>query len=78
MERWASYLSGEEPATPTSFRWRAPDRMVRVAISMETLLRHASAGVGHKHEADERGEHLIWLDRVVVDRLSAMRGPGES
>jgi len=24
------------------------------------------------------GQRLIWLDRAVVDRLGAMRGPGES
>jgi hypothetical protein len=27
---------------------------------------------------NERGERLIWLDEVWVDRLGAMRGPGES
>ena len=25
-----------------------------------------------------QGERLIWLDRAVVDRLRAMRGPGET
>jgi hypothetical protein len=25
-----------------------------------------------------QGEKLIWLDRAAVDRLRAMRGPGES
>jgi hypothetical protein len=25
-----------------------------------------------------QGEKLIWLDRAVIDRLRAMRGPSES
>jgi hypothetical protein len=25
-----------------------------------------------------KGERLIWLERRFVDRLAAMRGPGES
>ena len=30
-------------------------------------------------EADpnERGERLIWLEDAMVDRLAALRGPGE-
>ena len=28
--------------------------------------------------ADERGERLVWLDSRVVDKLKAMRGPGDS
>jgi hypothetical protein len=27
---------------------------------------------------NERGERLIWLEAAMVDRLGAMRGPGES
>jgi hypothetical protein len=33
--------------------------------------------VGYENETNERGERLIWLDRAVVDRLRATRGPGE-
>jgi hypothetical protein len=29
-------------------------------------------------ERAERGEVFIWLDVRVVDKLTAMRGPGES
>ena len=29
-------------------------------------------------EANERGERYVWLEEVWVDRLTAMRGPGES
>jgi hypothetical protein len=35
-------------------------------------------GVGYKNKTDEQGQQLIWLDRAVVDRLRAMRGPGET
>ena len=34
--------------------------------------------VGFEREPSERGERVIWLDAVVVDRLAALRGPGES
>jgi hypothetical protein len=34
--------------------------------------------VGYENESDEWGERLVWLDRAVVDRLGAMRRPGES
>jgi hypothetical protein len=27
---------------------------------------------------NERGERVIWLEDAMVDRLGAMRGPGES
>ena len=30
-----------------------------------------------RNEADERGERLVWLEEVWVNRLGAMRGPGE-
>ena len=56
--------------------------MVRIAISQAAFdaiaktLPHAS--VGYENETNEKGERLIWLDRAVVDRLRAMRGPGES
>jgi hypothetical protein len=54
--------------------------MVRIAISKaafdaiaETL---ALGSVGYENKTDEHGNRLIWLDRSVVDRLRAMRGPG--
>jgi hypothetical protein len=34
--------------------------------------------MGYENGVNERGERLIWLDRAVVARLKAMRGPGES
>ena len=34
--------------------------------------------VGFENKVNERGERWIWLDKPVVDRLRAMRGPGES
>jgi hypothetical protein len=32
----------------------------------------------YENATNEKGERLIWLDRAVVDRLRAIRGPGES
>jgi hypothetical protein len=34
--------------------------------------------VGFAHEPDENGRRLIWLAPHVVNRLRALRGPGES
>jgi hypothetical protein len=34
--------------------------------------------VGYENATNERGERLIWLEPTVVDRLRAIRGPGES
>ncbi len=52
--------------------------MIKIAISVEAfeaMARMVPLGsVGYEAEANERGERLIWLDRAVVDRLSAMRG----
>jgi hypothetical protein len=34
--------------------------------------------VGYENETNERGERYVWLAPDVVDRLRAVRGPGES
>jgi len=34
--------------------------------------------VGYENAVNERGERLIWLEPKFVDRLGALRGPGES
>ena len=34
--------------------------------------------IAYEPELNERGEHLVWLETRVVDRLRAMRGPRES
>jgi hypothetical protein len=58
------------------------DDVIRIAISEAayeaiagTLLRGSAA---IELEANARGEKLVWLNRTVVDRLAALRGPGES
>jgi hypothetical protein len=56
--------------------------MVRIAISQagfDAIAATLALGsVGYENKIDERGQRLIWLDPTVVDRLRAMRGPGES
>jgi hypothetical protein len=56
--------------------------MLRIAISQaafEAIARTLPLGsTGFENATNERGERLIWLDRAVVDRLRALRGPGES
>jgi hypothetical protein len=56
--------------------------VVRIAISQaafDAIAKTLALGsVGYENNVNEKGERLIWLDRAVVDRLRAMRGPGES
>lgn len=56
--------------------------MVRIAISDVAFSALASTlplGSGaYEAEIDARGDRLIWLPRSVVDRLRALRGPGDS
>ena len=54
--------------------------MIRITISAEAFdaicatLPLGSVG----YEKNEQGNRLIWLDPTVVNRLRALRGPGES
>ncbi len=53
--------------------------MVRIGITpaaFDAIVDTLPLGsVGSEAEPDEKGERLIWLDAVVVDRLPAMRRP---
>ena len=56
--------------------------MVRIAISQaafEAIAKTLPLGsVGYENATNEKSERLIWLEPSMVDRLRAMRGPGES
>ena len=56
--------------------------MVRIAISdvaFCSLVSTLPLGSGaYEAEIDPGGDRLIWLPLRVVDRLSALRGPGDS
>jgi hypothetical protein len=56
--------------------------MIRIAITAESCDAICATlplgSVAVEAEANERGERLIWLEDAMVDRLGAMRGPGES
>lgn len=56
--------------------------MIRIAISVEAFEAIAKTlplgSVGYETEANERGERTVWLEEVWVNRLGAMRRPGES
>jgi hypothetical protein len=56
--------------------------LIRIAISVaayEAICATLPLGsVAVEAEANERGERLIWLEAAMVDRLGAMRRPGES
>ena len=55
--------------------------MIRIAITVEAfeaIARTVPLGsVGYENEISERGERYVWLAPEVVNRLRAMRGPGE-
>jgi hypothetical protein len=56
--------------------------MIRITISAaayEAISATLPLGsVAVEPEASERGERTVWLEEVWVNRLVAMRGPGES
>jgi hypothetical protein len=56
--------------------------MIRIAISEAAFAALSSTlalrAVGYENQTNERGERLVWLEPNVVNRLRAMRGPGES
>jgi hypothetical protein len=56
--------------------------MIRIAISQAAFDAIAATlpfgSMSFENKTNERGEKLIWLDHAVVNRLRAMRGPGES
>jgi hypothetical protein len=56
--------------------------MIRIAITQAAFDAIAATlplgSVGYENAINERGERYVWLAPTVVDRLRAMRGPGES
>ncbi len=56
--------------------------MIRIAITPAAFEAIAATlllgSVGYENPVNEKGECLVWLAPEVVDRLRAMRGPGES
>jgi hypothetical protein len=56
--------------------------MIKIAITVEAFEAICATlplgSVGYENKANERGERFVWLDPAVVNRLRAMRGPGES
>ena len=56
--------------------------MIRIAVTVEAfdaIARTMPFGsVNFEAGVDDDGERYIWLPRAVVDRLRALRGPGES
>ena len=56
--------------------------MIRIAISQAAFdaicVTLPLGSVGYENKTNEKGERLIWLEPTVVNRLRAMRSPGES
>jgi hypothetical protein len=66
-----------------SFLARPPSAVHdRIAISRAAFDAIASTlslgSIAYEAETDANGDRLIWLPWSVVDRLRALRGPGES
>ncbi len=56
--------------------------MIRIAIrpaAFEAISATLPLGsVGFEGEPDAQGNYLVWLDEWTVNKLGALRGPGES
>jgi hypothetical protein len=56
--------------------------VIKIAISEAACAAISSTlalgSVGYENQTNERGERLVWLAPNVLNRLRAMRGPGES
>jgi hypothetical protein len=56
--------------------------MIRITITLAAFEAIAATmpigSVGYERAGDSEGERHIWLAPAVVDRLAALRGPGES
>jgi hypothetical protein len=55
--------------------------MIRISITaaaFEAIPKLPFGSAVFERDPNGDGEHQIWLARSVVDRLAAMRGPGES
>ena len=56
--------------------------MIRIAITeaaFEAVAQTIPFGdVGYERDLTAQGERMIWLEARVVDKLTAMRGAGES
>lgn len=56
--------------------------MIRIAITpaaFDAITATLPLGsVGYEAEASAEGERLMWVEPSVVDRLTALRRPGES
>jgi hypothetical protein len=56
--------------------------MIRITITLAAFEAIAATmplgSVAYEREPDAKGERWIWLEPRFVDRLRALRGPGES
>jgi hypothetical protein len=65
MAEWAPFLAGEsESATVVPF--------------VDKRRSFASPSCRPPSQTDAKGEHFIWLEPRVVNKLRSLRGPGKS
>jgi hypothetical protein len=63
-----AYITGPWSASPSP-----PPPFEAIAATLPL-----GSSVGYESEPDARGERWIWLEPRFVDRVRALRGPGES
>jgi hypothetical protein len=70
------------PASPTRGQRGARNALIRISITPAAFDAIAATlplgSVGFGPEVDAKGERAVWVETSVVDKLSALRGPGES
>ena len=80
MTAWADFVTGKDASNVVPLR--AAHSVIKIAISIEAFEAMARTlpldSVSYENEANEQGERYVWLEPAVVNRLGAMRGPGES
>jgi hypothetical protein len=72
------YIRAVPTINPTDDELAAVAAAIRRAPARPVIDAATLGSVGYENSTNEKGKRLIWLDRAVVDRLRAMRGPGES
>jgi hypothetical protein len=71
-------LSRAPGGQPDNAYLRAIIRITITADAFEAIATTLPSSVGVEARRASNGDYFIWLDPRFVDRLRAMRGPGES
>ena len=71
--------AGRQKIRARALYWAGMIRISITAAPFDAVAATLPLGLaGVEREADAKGERHIWLEPRVLDRLKALRGPGES